>query len=258
MLLYIDVSKLKKTIGDKNAWMREYLLKEVTSGTSPVNRNLVRYYDNLPIVNKSKHCLLQYVGTGVDLAISKEATAHYTAMVSAKVFWVEDRVNVYILPNPINLKLTFPEAFDLIKKVSKSLDLKGNPTDIIVETVAYQEAMEQMLKEEKYPVKGVKHNSLGKRERLSLVANFMANANIYFPRKGTELLVSQLVGLGSERYDDLADAFVMIIAEIMNSCMFYSYHWDYIAKLPSRRLVWDTIMGEYLDSSESITSRFID
>ena len=132
----MEVFNLRRKVGDKNAWMREYLLMEISSGTSPVTKNLIKYYTELPLSSKKDHVLWQYTGTGVDLAISKEATAHFTSMVSAKVFYVEDKVKAYVLPNPINLKLTIPEAFDLSKKVSKSLDHEGDPTHILVEIVS--------------------------------------------------------------------------------------------------------------------------
>ncbi len=250
-----EITALKKKVG-KDSWLREYLLEDIPVGTSPITKNLIKYYSDLPTQNIAKQIKLQYVGTGVDLAISKQSTAHYTAMVSVKVFYVGNKVNVYILPNPINARLTFPEAFDTVKRVSKALDPNGDATPIIVETIAYQEAMEQALVQETFPVKGIKHNSLDKMARLSLVANFMADHNINFPTSGSELLISQLLGFGSERYDDLADAFTMIMTEVMERCSFRPYNWDYKPKPapPSKSLFSDL----HRDMSDPVTKGLID
>jgi hypothetical protein len=64
-------------------------------------------------------------------------------------------------------------------------------------------------------VEGVKIGSTDKRTRLALTTHLIRNGNILFPRQGCEQLIEQMVGLGIEKHDDLADAFSILINQIM-------------------------------------------
>ena len=52
---------------------------------------------------------------------------------------------------------------------------------------------------------------MGKRSRLSLVSHLIKSGVIVFSKKGCGLLISQIVGLGVEKHDDLMDAFVILV-----------------------------------------------
>ena len=41
--------------------------------------------------------------------------------------------------------------------------------------------------------------------------------NVRFPRKGCEKLIQQLTGFGVERHDDLMDAIIMVVAEVVQN-----------------------------------------
>jgi phage terminase large subunit-like protein len=62
---------------------------------------------------------------------------------------------------------------------------------------------------------GMKTKGQDKRGRLALVANMVQSGKVFFPKKGAEDLIAQLVGFGTERYDDLADAFAILMLKIM-------------------------------------------
>ena len=41
------------------------------------------------------------------------------------------------------------------------------------------------------------------------------SARVLFPKRGAEKIIQQIVGFGSEKYDDLADAFAMLVLHAM-------------------------------------------
>ena len=55
-----------------------------------------------------------------------------------------------------------------------------------------------------------------KRSRLALTSHLVQNGTILFPKKGAELLISQMIGFSVEKYDDLADAFSLLINKIIS------------------------------------------
>jgi hypothetical protein len=52
---------------------------------------------------------------------------------------------------------------------------------------------------------------MSKQERMAIAAQYLQKGVIYFPPHGAELLKRQILGLGNERHDDLADAFTIMI-----------------------------------------------
>ncbi len=98
-----DIEEAKQSIGSNEvSWQREYMLRIIPNDGQVIHPDWIQYYDSLPKERPS------YIIIGVDLAISKTSTAHYTAIVSAFVYGFGDNSRVYILPNPINARLDFP------------------------------------------------------------------------------------------------------------------------------------------------------
>ena len=155
----------------------------------------------------------RYTAAAVDLAISEKETAHLTAMVPAKVYFYGQDVKIYILPYIINKRLTFPQTVEQVKMLSTSIN-NGYPVRLFIEDVAYQKALIQELNRQGCHAEGVNPGQ-DKRARLTLTTQLLENGNILFPRKGCEELVTQLTGFGYEKYDDLADAFSMLILSIL-------------------------------------------
>ncbi len=106
-------------------------------------------------------------------------------------------------------KLNFPAQVDLMKNV-KSTVMKGSQDTLFVESVAYQEALPQMLEFHGVEAEAIKPKG-DKRTRLSLTSMSIKSGLIKFPRQGCEKLIEQLVGFGVEKHDDLADAFSLLI-----------------------------------------------
>lgn len=59
-----------------------------------------------------------------------------------------------------------------------------------------------------------------KRERLNLTTHLIKSGKILFPKKGCEQLITQLIGFGYEKHDDLADAFAILILKIQEDSIY--------------------------------------
>lgn len=207
-----DVEKLRATIGSDSAWYREYLLRIISDADRIVHPEWVQYYDEIP---KEDSGDFLYTATGIDLAISQKESADYTAMVSAKVFGYSDKLKIYILPHPINERLSFPETYEKAKSLSKALG-NGQYTKLFIEDVGYQAALIQDLSNHNVPAEGVKVSGQDKRSRLALITHLIQQGKVLFP-KGNEAeeLIMQLTGFGIEKHDDLADAFSLLLLKIL-------------------------------------------
>jgi len=199
-----SIQNFKKKIGDEMAWNREYLLKIIAREDQIVKPEDIQYYDKLPdAYHRARN------GHGVDLAISEKETADCTAIVSGQVYYVNGEGKIFILPNPVNDRLTFH------KTLGKVLDIHENPEfgpwhTYFVEDVAYQKAAIQEMERYGLDVKAMR--PLGdKAARLQVAANYIKNGTVLFPRTGCETLINQIVDFGVESKDDLADATAYVI-----------------------------------------------
>lgn len=201
-----DIEEEKLKVASEISWQREYLLRIIPSDDQVIYREWIQYYDDLP---GTKH--MGYRGTyaGVDLAISAKDSADFTTIVSAHVYSRREKMRIYILPNPIQQKLNFPAQVDLMKNF-KATNMPRSSDTLFVESVAYQEALPQMLELHGITAEAIKPKG-DKRTRLSLTSTAIKSGIIKFPRQGCEDLIEQLVGFGVEKHDDLADAFSLLI-----------------------------------------------
>jgi predicted phage terminase large subunit-like protein len=201
-----DIENEKLQISSEVSWQREYLLRIIPSDNQVIYPEWIQYYDVLPGISHKA-----YRGTyaGVDLAISSKDSADFTAVVSAHVYGRREKLRIYILPNPIAEKLNFPAQVELMKNF-KNTQMPRYEDKLFVESVAYQEALPQMLE-----INGVQAESIkpkgDKRTRLSLTSTSIKSGIIKFPRQGCENLIRELIGFGVEKHDDLADAFSLLI-----------------------------------------------
>jgi len=210
-----SIKELKDSVVTDSAWKREYLLMIVADDDAVILREWIQPYDNIPLIEEPR-----FIATGIDLAISENSRADLTAMVSATVFGYGKDLKVYILPNPINKRLSFPETVNIAKTLSTALG-SGIPTKLYIEEVAYQSAIIQQLKSDGFPAEGVKVAGNDKRARLAIIAHWIHNGNILFPKQGCEELISQLVDFGYESHDDLADAFAILVLKIIQKSRCY-------------------------------------
>ncbi|MCK5332450.1 hypothetical protein KAJ41_01135 [Candidatus Parcubacteria bacterium] len=212
-----SIEKEKKKIGNKIAWEREYMLRIVSDFGKVVHLDWIHYYENFP-----SHKDFLFTITGIDLAISQNVSADYTAMVSANVYIENNELLICILPNPINEKLSFPETVERSKLLSKSLG-SGYPTELVIESVGYQPALIQELQDKGFPAEGFPVKGQDKRARLALTTHMIKSGRILFPKNGAEQLIQQLVGFGVEKHDDLADAFAIVVLQSLKKGDEYLY-----------------------------------
>jgi predicted phage terminase large subunit-like protein len=208
------IEDLRRSVANELAWQQEYLLRIVSDSTRVVFPEWIQYYNAIPKPIKDSNPL---IATGVDLAVKDKETSDYTAMVTAEIHGYGKDMRIYILPNPINAHLTFPDILATIKTLHENFKLRTQYQKIYVEDVQAQNYVVQSLERDRVPVKGINPGGYDKRMRIAFTSEAIRSGIVLFPREGAEILISQLVGFGFEHHDDLADAFAMMINETIKT-----------------------------------------
>jgi predicted phage terminase large subunit-like protein len=209
----IQIEKMK--VANEVSWQREYLLNIVPDEGQVIDPNWINFYDykDLP---KRGYSTLVYSYTGVDLAISQKDTADFTAFVTAHyVIGKDNKHKIYIQPNVVNKRMGFPETEAMCKSIYIPERSKTDKAHILIEKIAYQEALVQQLQNQGVgKVIGV--TPVGdKRARLALTSGLIQNGQVLFPKTGCEELINQIVHFGVEKHDDLMDAFTLVVNYII-------------------------------------------
>ncbi len=201
-----SIEKLRAKVMNDVSWHREFLLRIVSSDEQIIRPEWIQHYDKLP--SPTDHT---YFATGIDLAISQKENADYTAMVSGQIQgrYSKDMV-VYIIPNIINRRLTSLGTIDTAKAISDSFRPKGK---LWIESNGYQESLIEHLEAARYPAEGVRSRG-DKYSRLNSVSHLVQNGQVMFPRHGAGELITQLLGFGIEKHDDLVDAFAILLLKV--------------------------------------------
>jgi predicted phage terminase large subunit-like protein len=213
-----DAEKQKLQFGiNEHAWQREYMLNIIPPDDQVVRPEWIEYYDHMPATHAETD--FQYVQIGVDLAISEEDKADYTAMVPIMVYGDGEDVRLYVLPNIVNERLTSEKQF----QAAMDFDITDGERHLnqyfLVEDVGYQKAFIQRLVAAGIEAEGITPKSRDKRERLTVAASLLEQGRVLFPRNGAKVLIDQLINFGTERYDDLADAFAYVLLDVIKTCM---------------------------------------
>lgn len=201
----------RKTIGDKFAWLREYLLIIADDQEPLVEAGWMQYYQVLPVIRRGE---IYSYAAGVDIAVSEREKADYTAIVSCQIIGSGDEQVIYILPNPIESRMRLPNT---VKNIRSLIDSWGKPSNykIYIEEVGTQRGLTQWLEDEHIKAAGVEVGHSDKRTRLSIISNYIQSGRIRFPEKGIEKLKNQILNFGMTVNDDLVDAFTTLIQGIM-------------------------------------------
>lgn len=244
-----EIEAEKRNNVDDGAWNREYMLRIISEYDRVIHPEWIQYYDMIPpvghitrkitdtfspaelkqyeaqseeakarlylayILNRPKNPnRFRFAIIGVDLAISEKNSADYTAIVSAYVFGFEDDLKIYILPDPINKRMGFPETIQKIMDTAVYIG-KGVETQIKIEDVGYQRSAVHTLQSKKFKAEGVAIHG-DKRSRLSAISHLIQNGTVLFPRKGAEQLIAQIVNFGKENHDDLTDALSVLVNSV--------------------------------------------
>ena len=202
-----DVEKERKRVGNEIIWQREYLLNLVPDSEQIIDPKWIKRYVEMPRVDSADYvCTLM----AIDPAVTESDTADYTAIVFASVFGYGDDRKIYIHPRVINQRLSYFKSKNLVKQLANA-QFKGQPIKIIVEGGGFQKALFQELEREGYWVEIMNTGGIDKQERLMIASGPTEGGQVYFPLRGTEDLERQIIRFGIEKYDDLADAYSMVI-----------------------------------------------
>lgn len=207
------------------AWLREYRLKVVAPDGQEVKEEWIQHYDTIPQRSEdpdTKELINPIIrsAVGQDLAISKKQTADYTALVGGvlarQLVWegktprLEGGPILYILPKPTNLRMSFLETQNEMKRLNSAIRNSYGTPMFYVEDVGYQRAALEIAQQLGLVVEPMKVGS-DKRSRLRAAATFIQSGQVRFPRRGCEDLLAQVLGFGVEEHDDLMDALVHLI-----------------------------------------------
>jgi predicted phage terminase large subunit-like protein len=215
-----SIKKLAELVGPES-FSREYLLQIRPPQDQIIKPEDITYYDELPesymddkglehIVNDAG-----FTGHGIDCALSQKESADFMAMVDGKAFFFfEGRKEgkLYVLPHPYNEHVRLHDFIQHMKQV----DSDGWTHLFYVEANNVGEAVVQEMERELLAVERFTATR-DKRIRLEVVAPYIRNGTVRFPRTGAEQLLQQIFGLGTEKHDDLCDAFVWLIWGMVKS-----------------------------------------
>jgi hypothetical protein len=114
--------------------------------------------------------------------------------------------------NPYNEHVTFHNFLKRVCEIPG--ELKG-ANIFFVEDVGYQKAAIQEMERALLPVVPMKPTT-DKRSRLQVVAPYIKNGIVQFPRSGCEQLLGQIFNLGVESHDDLCDGLVWLLQGLVS------------------------------------------
>lgn len=203
------INNLKRNVGNKIAWEREYMLRIIPDEDQVIDARWVQYYDELPEKSEANEYINSFLS--VDLAISQSATADYTAIVIIHVYGFKpENRRYYIDKKFVNKKITHLATLDTIASLYQAVNIDSKQVPIVlVEQVQYQAAVTEQLNDREIKSRGIKIHS-DKRARLQLASSLFEQGMVYFPKdRAIAPIIQQLVGFGVEKHDDLADAVSM-------------------------------------------------
>lgn len=209
------IDRVRRKSGSDKAFRQEYLLQPIIPEDQIVKYEWLegQDYDEMP---GDEHFLRTVIS--VDPASSKKETADFTAIVVFNEYCVGDKKRIYILPNPINERLSGMEIEERILSLY-ALHGRHGPVQVLVETTSQNYLTERLMKKgvnvRECRPKGDKH------DRLMMAAAPVQAKLVFFHRTGCEELKQQLLGFGYTNHDDLVDSFSqgineMAIEEVQN------------------------------------------
>lgn len=204
---HVSIKRMQRSVASRIAWEREYMLNLVADDDQIIEREMIHYYDDLPTLLRGQY---SRIIIGVDLAISENDKADFTAILIIYVRGIGTEQRMYIRPEIINKRMSFPATVEQLKMMS---DFHHYPK-LYIEQTAYQAAVVQQLTADGLDVQGVTPHS-DKRSRLNMISDKIQRGVILFPKKGAEQLITQLVGFGVEKHDDLVDALTTAVLEFI-------------------------------------------
>lgn len=200
----------RKRIGNESAWQQEYLLHIVVDEHRIILPGWIKEYEKMPSFESP-----DYVGTyiGIDPAVSEDEYADCTAMVAVSVFGRGDRQAMYVHPNPVNERMSFHAIKERAIFLARTI-APPSSVIVVVEDVAAQRWLIDELTRAGIRAEPFKVHGMDKGARLKVASVPVEAGKVFFPKYGGDAMRSQVLNFGTERYDDLADAFSMALGKI--------------------------------------------
>jgi len=176
---------------------REYQNKPASDAEAVIKTSWIRYYDFMPEIKRKV--------ISIDPAISKKDTADFTAIQC----WGEGvDGNLYCLES-IRKRLSFQEQG---AELEAMFNRHPETVRVIIEEIAYQQALREHDKLKSLPVIGIKP-SKDKRTRLTVVSKWFEAGQVYFKRTMEEI-IDEILNFGASAHDDTVDAMTMCIMDL--------------------------------------------
>lgn len=186
-----------KNRGLEHQFFAEYMNEPMDDSIREFKREYFKYF-------KDHECPTNLrVITHVDLAISKKATADETVVFT-----------IGIAPDMSIYQMEYRnERFDLFETIEAIFDHidKYSPDLLVIENVAYQEALLQLLKKEmqlrnKFVRIEPVHSSVDKNQRIRGLLPYYRMGRIYHRAESCQALEDQLLAFPRGKHDDIIDA----------------------------------------------------
>lgn len=215
-----EIERERKKLANEISWQREFLLRIMSDQEKVIHEDWIHYYDELPQCDGKpwKHPDFRFCAVGIDPAISEKESADYTAIVPAYVYGYNENMRIYVLPNIINFRINFPDAVKYIINIAKS-NLTLKKQIFFIENFSFQDSLRQQINSEVHvsnlEIQGFSYKA-DKREKLALTSFPIMNGTILFPKNYSQELINQIVNIGKEKHDDLADAFSLLCIKVLS------------------------------------------
>lgn len=203
----------RRKIGNEKVWKREYMLEIVADAEQIfLPEWFERYkYETMPSFDSPDY---KRTYLGVDPAVSQKESSDKSGIVIASIFGSGKDMKIYIHPHTVNRQFRFHNLADEIVYLANNVGRKNRTIPVIEDVAAqkwlHEELIKRGIRSELFEVHGIE-----KAERLKIATMPVEAGIVYFPTHGIDELKIQLLGFGTERYDDLADAFGIVINKIM-------------------------------------------
>ncbi|HEY5259279.1 MAG TPA: hypothetical protein VIJ46_01435 [Rhabdochlamydiaceae bacterium] len=199
------------------SFAREYLLRIVAEEGQIIKPEDIHYYDEEKIPEYPSTGL---VGHGVDLAYSRKQSADFTAVVSGAVLYVDgDNLyetgkmpKIFVWSGPYHKKVLLHQLIDYLK----ILFSKFRFSMFYVEGNGPQKGMVDEIERALLPVKSMQPKG-DQWARLQVVAQYIKNGTVVFPRTGCEELLQEVFGLGTEAHDDLVSGLCYLVIGLVEA-----------------------------------------
>jgi len=202
---FTAIEKLKKGLGSLTDYLREYMLQIIPEGNQLIFPEDINRYEE-KIFEIRTDFIANVFST--DLAITERQTSDNTSIIHSRIYGKKKPYDAYVMPHPINRKMTSLEIVAEIKRIVSSL-LKDESYIVLIENIQFQQMMVETLQADGIHAIAVGIDGKSKRSRV-YNSRYFLKTHLYFPKTGTEEIERQLFGFGVERYDDLVDSVTLL------------------------------------------------